>query len=380
MTAYTPSFLFDFTFFYTFPGLDNAQLLFIGSVVLLFNLFLHLRLSKKRLFFSFPLTLFLLGGIGLRVATSPFSLTYLAHYAIFALLLLVLIVDHRIYLYIPVSFEIPQGRIRTQIEKVSLPTLGRSHPQPVRASKASMVDSILKQRLSSFSNIFSHLLNGFKQIMSAKFHLGSAQPASASISQGGQLQSPVYNKAAEKTSVDDSSIVHPLEHRADDISTTKELLGGIETQSLDHLDSKIKQTKLEDDSFLDSFFSTPSATPTQPINFEQSDIESFIHKLDECAVVISRGVVKAVNDKFSSLINKPRSDIVNHDFVHFLAPEAFNDFKLHCSQRLAGESSQSFPVVLLTKKFKKIPMRAIVRSMSIHGRQVEITIFKNNNT
>ena len=375
MSAYTPSFLFDFTFFYAFSGLDNTQLLFIGTMIILMELAVHIRLSKKYLLFSFPLTLFLLGGIGLRVATSPISLSYIFHYIVFSLLLLVLIVDHRLYLFIPTDFAITDKKTKMEIEKISLPSFGSAHPKPTTTTAK------IRSTSSTFFKTFSQSLSDIKQNLTSKLNKSIPQPTAASGQSSQQDITKSYDSSDKyQEDTGEPPFVHPVEQQADKISTTKEMLSALESRSFDHLDSRIKRTKLEEKSFLDFYLSSSDQPINESIPLDKSLIESIVQKIDESAVVISRGTVKAVNKNFSSLVNRPVTDIMNHDFVNFLAPEAFADFKSHCSQRLAGESSKSFPVVLLTKKHKKIRLKATVKPVNIHGELVEITIFQQLNT
>lgn len=370
MGAFVPPFLFDFTIFYSFSGLDNTQLLFIGMVIIIANLYFHIALSKKHLLYSFPLTLFLLGGIGLRVATSTVSSSYLFHYLIFSFLLLVLVVDHRLYLFIPEEFRAPLAKTRIEVEKVSLPAFNTVHPKPVRAAST----------VSSLVSTFSKALSDVKSTMLTKLGSGSPQPSTAASYGDSTKDSFISSSFPDGGSTESIDFVHPVEQNIDHIKTTKQLITDLESISLDHLDSKINRTKLEDHSFLDAFFSTPSKPRVKQVQIDASDLSSLLNNLDESAVIISRGVVKAVNDKFALLIDKPKTDILDHDFINFIAPEGFASFKLHCSQRLAGEPTQTFPVVLLTKKYEKVPLQAMIKPVTIHGKEVEITIFQHKNT
>lgn len=370
MTAYTPSFLFDFTFFYAFSGFDNTHLLFMGMIVLLTNLYFHISLSKKHLMYSFPLTLFLLGGIGLRVATSAISLDYFFHYLIFSMLLLVIVIDHKLYLFIPEEYRTPLGKTKMQVEKVSLPAFNTVHPKPTRT----------KPGISSFATSFSQNFQDLKNTLSSKLGISQPKPTSA-IGEGRSRSATVSQEYSSKDQIpDEKQFIHPLEKKAEEIETTKEMLSNLGSQSLDHLDSKINSTKLEDQSFLDSFFSTSA----QPKAFKKtnlsSDFSSVLDHIEDSAVIISRGVVKAANTNFASLIDQPVGDIIDKDFIEFLAPEGFSSFKSHCSKRLSGESSQSFRVVLLSKKHEKIPLQATIKSTKMNGEIVEITVFQKMNT
>lgn len=314
--------------------------------------------------YSLPLTLLLLGGIGLRVATSPISFSYLIHYLIFSLLIVVLIIDHRLYLFVPAEYKTPLGKAKMEIQKVSLPSFSSTHKTPVTSSR---------KRFPSAVSMLSQSMRGIRENMSSKLGIGSPQPVST-----GQTSQQV-STSYDADEVEDTAFVHPIEEQADSIPTTKQLLADLGSQSLDHLDSKIDTTKLEEHSFLDSFFSKPSFPSKASSSGDTTDFFSILDSIDESAIIISRGVVKAVNEEFSILIQRPVGDIIDKDFINFLAPEGFSDFKSHCSQRLAGSCSESFQAVLLTKKHEKIPMQAMVKQTKIQGEQIEITIFKKMN-
>lgn len=362
MTAFIPSFIFDFTFFYAFSGFDNTQLLFIGMVVLLLNLYFHMSLSKKHLLFSFPLTLLLLSGMGLRVATSPLSFNYLFHYLIFSVLLLILVIDHRLFLFIPEDYKTPLGKTKTQVEKVSLPAFNAVRPSP----------SSRGQGFSSVVDMLNGAINDFRNSLKSKLGIGSPQPTSTISAGKGIDQS---TESAEK-----EPFAHPFERDADKIATTKQLLNALDSHSFDHLDSRINQTKLGDQSFLDSFFDESSVPLGKQINVNDFDFSQIVKQIDESAVIIFRGVVKAANEQFSSLVKRPIGDIIDQDFIQFLAPEGFSSFKSHCSKRLSGEKSQTFHIVLLSKQHEKIPMEARIQSTTMNGEQVEITVFQKMNT
>jgi hypothetical protein len=280
-----------------------------------------------------------------------------------------------LYLFVPTDFAATDTKSKMEIEKISLPSFGSVHPKPTATT------SKIRSTSSAFLKTFSQSLSDIKQNISSKINKNLPQPTAASAQSSQQdFTSPYMSTNDFEQTEDESPFVHPVEQYADKIPTTKKLLSTLESRSFDHLDSKIDRTKLEEKSYLDSYLSTPDRPIQKPGPIDKSLIESLVQKIDESAVIISRGTVKAANSKFSSLINRPMTDIMNHDFVNFLAPEAFTDFKSHCSQRLAGESSFSFPVVLLTKKQKKIRMNATIKPVTINGEKIEITIFKQLNT
>ena len=369
MTSFTPSFLFDFSFLYMFSGFDSTQLLFIGLIVLLCNLYFHMSLSKKHLLFSFPLTLLLLSGIGIRVATSTFSFNFVYHYIIFSFLLLVLVIDHRLYLFIPDDYQTPLDKTKLQVEKVALPAFNTVHPQIPRS-----------QGLSSIFQTLARSVDDIKNGLTSKLGIDTPQPTTVSANQKKEDQYAGLEEYKQKDISKDEPFVHPLEKDADSILTTKQMLREIKTQSLDHLDLKIDETKLSDESFLDSFLDDLSKQRICSISIDDYDFSSLVNQIDESAIIMHRGVIKAANNQFSSLVKQPIVDILDKDFIYFLAPEGYASFKDHCSKRLSGESSENFDVVLLSKKHEKILLQAQIKSRTVNGEPIEITIFQKLNT
>lgn len=370
MGAYLPSFLFDFTIFYSFSGMDNTQLLFIALQVILINLFFHLSFSRKHLLYSFPLTIFLLGGIGLRVATSPLSLSYLFHYVVFSLLLLVLVIDHRVYLFLPSDLSVATKKSKMEIEKVPLPSFVPVHTRVQGA----------RPLTSSFIDVLNKSVNGVKHTLKSRIGIGTPQPAA--ISSQAMHQTICEEKPNSKVmeTPANEEYIHPIEKNADQIPTTRQLLQTIGTHSLDYLDSKINDTKYESTFSAESYFD--GAPPKNREYFDQlpSDFSMILNDIEGTAAVISRGMIKAVNLSFSDLLKRPMSDIIEHDFIQFIAPESLSDFKSHCVKRLSGESSQVFPIVLLNKKQERIYLQAQIKTITINNQQVELTIFTSQLT
>jgi hypothetical protein len=364
MGAYIPSFLFDFTIFYSFSGMDNTQLLFIALQVILINLFFHLSLSKRHLLYSFPLTIFLLGGIGLRVATSPFSLSYIFHYIVFSLLLLVLVIDHRIYLFLPSDFSVTATKSKMEIEKVPLPSFNPVHTRTQGS----------RPIVSSFSDVLNRSVTEAKHALRSRLGIGTPQSA-ASSQRIHQSMGTVESNIKRMETPAKEKYIHPIEKNADQIPTTKQLLQTIGTYPLDHLDSKINDTKYESTFSAESYFDGAPPKNRECFDHLPSDFSMILHDIVGTAAVISRGMIKAVNPTFSELLKRPMSDIIEHDFIQFIAPESLSDFKSHCVKRLSGESSQVFPIVLLNKKQERIYLQAQIKTVTINNQQVEVTIF-----
>ena len=337
-------------------------------MVFLLDLYLHGSLSKKHLRYSFLPTVFLLSGMGLKVATSPISLTYFFHYFLFILLLSVLVIDHRLYLYIPQDFVSSAGKTKLEVEKVSLPSFSSIHP----------LQTSQKTGINSYITSFSQILQDIKQTIATRMGLSPPVPTAASQTPP-QISSPSH-MIKEMPVQEEEPFIHPAERDTNSILTTKQLLTKIGSQSLDYLDTMIDNTRMEECSFLDSFFSTPVLPKIASNGLEGTELFEMLQNMPECALIISRGVVIAVNDQFSSLIDRPKADIINQDFIQFVAPEGFTDFKTHCMNRLSGNKSQQFPIVLLTKKHQRIHLRVQIQTMKINNEDIDITVFSTQKT
>ena len=94
-TAYEPEFIFDLTPLNLLSGLSNVQLLALSLTVMVLDMYLHLWSSKRNLLLSFLPTSLMLSGVGFTMMFSPIDLSYVFHYILFGLLLLVVLIDYQ---------------------------------------------------------------------------------------------------------------------------------------------------------------------------------------------------------------------------------------------------------------------------------------------
>ena len=142
--AFTPLFIFELTPLFLLPGMNYLQLLFISLLIVLMDAYLHTTDKSKHLRYSFIPTWIIISGVGVAIVKQPGSLDYGIRYILFAFLLIVTLIDHRMLLAMPekmldrksfiapsmVSPEIGPGAktpfyySKTTLQKKPIPTMG----------------------------------------------------------------------------------------------------------------------------------------------------------------------------------------------------------------------------------------------------------------
>jgi len=142
--AFTPLFIFELTPLFLLPGMSYLQLLFISLLIVLMDAYLHTTDKSKHLRYSFIPTWIIISGVGVAIVKQPGSLDYGIRYILFAFLLIVTLIDHRMLLVMPekmldrksfiapsmVSPEIGPGAktpfyySKTTLQKKPIPTMG----------------------------------------------------------------------------------------------------------------------------------------------------------------------------------------------------------------------------------------------------------------
>jgi len=365
MTAYVPLFIFDFTPFFILNGVEYTHLLFLAFTTVFIDMYLHVVISKKHSLYSLILTSILICGMGVRIATVPLSMTFIIQYIIFSLLLLILVIDHRLYLIMPHEFTKISGSVQENIKPLPLPAFSTTKPIPTQVKN----NSIIKPTLSSFKQLIHTLNLSLHQLL--KFR--SAQPTT-------ELNASIPHLENSVSKIP-HLFKHPIEAESDKIKSTQQLLGTIENYEshFNNLDKSIENTKLSNIKKTDFSDQIPRTVSFNE-SLDEDKYSKVLKNINESAVVISRGVVKAVNHSFTDMIGRPITDILDHNFIEFVAPEGFQKYKSHYLQKLGGESSTSFPIVLQSKKMDKIFLNASVKKLMIKETNIEVTIFINQDT
>ena len=148
--AFEPHFLFELTPFYLLTGMNNLQLLLLSFLVVAYDTYLHVKLTRRNLIRSFIPTSIMLAGLGIGIATNEISLENIPQYLLFGILLFIILIDHRRTLIftetLPLQAPIAQQPISTGFK---LPFLSR------RRSREPGVPGKPRISLSTLTSVFS---------------------------------------------------------------------------------------------------------------------------------------------------------------------------------------------------------------------------------
>ena len=97
-------------------------------------------------------------------------------------------------------------------------------------------------------------------------------------------------------------------------------------------------------------------------------------KIQECAAVIQRGILKQINSSFAELLGYKIEELVGKSLFVFVVPEGFAEIKKHYLNRLKGGSSFSYRTMFLTKDNNKIVVEIITRPTTFNGEKAEIAV------
>ena len=151
----------------------------------------------------------------------------------------------------------------------------------------------------------------------------------------------------------------------------REQLEMLETEIAARWKEVIREEKL-----LEERISAIQETSAGEIALSDVDCSDLIDKLEECAVVVQRGVLKQVNDSFAELLGYDVEEIKDKSLFDFILPEGLSGIEEYYFNRLNGENVSNFRTVFLTKDNEKISVEVNTKSTFIDGEKAEIAIFK----
>jgi len=345
--SFQPEFLFDLTPYYLLSGTNNLHLVLLSLFVIGINAYLHFKISKKNLIFSFIPTAIMLAGIGFKIALQEIGLHNVLHYLMFGFLLVIVLVDHRHILILP--------EIKIFIEKEDI-------------------------------------------VKSKPFITKNKPPAAFDLQ---NLQAPLSEKPLGYVSADELLTIHKetlSEIKSllkDDLQKTKILLEEL----------KLKASKidiLEEDFRNKKHSLTPKHTsfayPYKPF-FEKKENDYFINKKDDlkielkkenqsvqdsinidrfdsCVAIIKRGILKEVNRSFADLLGFDKENLLEKSLLNFVAPEGLFKVEEYYLKRLKGNEINSYNTILLTNNNDKIKVEIFIKPIKINGGIADIAIIK----
>ena len=112
-------------------------------------------------------------------------------------------------------------------------------------------------------------------------------------------------------------------------------------------------------------------------NTYENEHYDFLDKIDECAVIVQRGILKQINNPFSNLTGFDSDEMIEKSFFDYVAPEGFSEVEDYYLNRLKGEDVSSCETIILTRDNEKIPVKINVKTIYYQGERAEIFIIKN---
>jgi len=134
--SFEPQFIFELTPFHVFSGMNNMQLLILSTIIVSIGAYLHISLDKKSILYSLIPTSIMLFGSILSIIKREIALPNIIYYLIFGLLILVLVVDYRLSLFVPLKTE-------KVVKRKSITLILRRKAVPV-AQKAGRANKMVK--------------------------------------------------------------------------------------------------------------------------------------------------------------------------------------------------------------------------------------------
>jgi PAS domain S-box-containing protein len=314
MAAYEPLFLYHLTPFYLLSGFSNIQLLSLALGFMVFDTYLHLWSSRRKLLLSFLPSSLMVAGIGYSIMYNPLDLSYALHYALFGCLLAVILIDYQYVL--------------KDIQPSTLP-----HKKDVLTTR--MMEGTLTRTKTN------HLF--------ARNEKRIPQP----------VPSPVTVNLAEFNKIS-NGILQKMQVLLDDLER--------KTFRVEQLETAIEARKEHTPSLktLSNLTSLPPESKEPRYNIQKNQIQTIspedtiilkekiqnhlvIDGINDVVAVVQRGFFKEISNSFAGFLGYQRTELLQKNFFVFIAPRGFEDARKYYLNRLKGVTSNSFRTVLLTK-------------------------------
>jgi PAS domain S-box-containing protein len=344
--AYEPHFIFDLTPLYLLSGVSNAQLLSLSLTVMIVDLFLHLRSGKRNLLLSFLPTTVMLSSVGFVIMVSPMDLSYVFHYSLFSILLLVVLIDYQSILR---GVETPT--IRRKKEPVSTNLI---EEEPLVTRRKSLFAKNVKLSQQPTAPLIAESMVELKKV-------------SDTILQKMQIiledleKKTVRIEKLEQAFEKQKNLIHPEK------MFTNLGISLLESKEKVHFEGKnlIRNIPAEDKIILK----------------EKIENHLIIDEMNDIVAVVQRGIFKEISNSFADFLGYERIELLQKNFFVFIAPRGFEDARKYYLNRLKGVTTNTFRTVLFTKARTELLVEITVTPTVYKGESAEfltVNEVKNN--
>ena len=340
--AYEPEFIFDLTPLYLLSGFSKIQLLSLSLLVMVLDMYLHLRSSKRRILLSFLPTSVMLASVGFTIMFRPIGLSSVLHYILFVCLLLVVLIDYQCILK---DVQLPTMVRKT---KPIMTTISQKEPTPVR--NRSLFTKHTKTRQSAPGSITTPSSYEFKD-------------ATDTIIQ--KMQTMVDE--LERKTVRIETVENELKKRQKTIEHQEK---AIADRVISYRESKEKTSSHEDH--------LVRTSPSDETMFVKEKIVDrlVVDETSDIVAVVQRGVFKQISNTFADFLGYERDELLQKSFFVFVAPHGFEDARKYYLNRLKGVTTNSFRTVLLTKEHNEVIVEITVTPTIYMGDVAEFLSIK----
>jgi PAS domain S-box-containing protein len=344
--AFEPGFIFDFVPIYILSGVNSLHLIFLSLILIFFEIYLHINICRKNLLLSFIPTSIILSGLGLRIATSEFTLNFLFHYTVFGCFLIIALIDQKLSLIFPDDLVTTKKDLFLSTPAEKKPIFQKPDYKPETIPpigyqiKAELIDEIMTLHKETLIELRTMLKEDLKR--------------------ANDMMDDLESKSKK------------LENLSSDLEERRRNL--------------IEEERLFKHRFISQL---EEKTPIRLIqNDEQSNLELKMHEdknkqptmLDElkgCAVVVKRGILKQASPEFIKLIGFNSEKVLEKNLIDFIAPEGLSAIHEFYIDKLKGKFVPIYETVFLTSDNKKIPVRINIKRIDYLGKTADIFIIEN---
>ncbi len=345
MAGYEPLFLYHLTPFYLLSGFSNVHLLSLALVLMVFDTYLHLWSSKRKLLLSFLPTSLMIVGIGYTMMFSPMDISYVFHYVVFGLLLVVILIDYQDILkgVQPAIIPLKKEPLTTRMMEGTA-ALPRTRPLFSRSEKPVLqpIPALATESLAEFKKVSDDILQRMQVFLD-------------------DLERKTHRIEQLETTIEGSKESTPSLHiRSDQTSLPPELKESV---------PRIQKNQID------------TLSPEETIIIkEKIQNHLVIDGMNDVVAVVQRGVFKEISNSFAGFLGYERTELLQKNFFVFIAPRGFEDARKYYLNRLKGMTSTSFRTILLTKEKTEVLVEITVTPTVYKGDLAEflcITQVKN---
>lgn len=344
--AYEPEFMFNLTPYYALSGVSNLHLLFLSLIVVIFNVYLHVKLNKRNLLFSFIPTGIMLTGLGLKIASGEMVISNFFNYLIFGCLLVIFIIDHKHTLVFPDIIATPKEEPIVSRTVSSKPTFARVEPQ---TTPVSVIDKPLR------AEGLDEILTLHKETL---FELRAMLKDDLQRSQDMMLK-------LEKKSIKMDYLSKEVEERRKNLVEEEKLFRRRFISSLDEI-TRIRSFKTEDG--LPSDAKTEEETNKQP-----TMLDDFLGS----AALMEHGILTKVNRPFVELLGYDTDILLDKSLIDFVAPDGLPGIGGYYLKRLKGKAISTYKTIFLTSDNRKIRVKVTIKPIIYEGKKVDMVLVRN---